>query len=234
GKRGVDTGSSVADLQSVMGDNVLVTERVLETMRSFGSFDVREFVPVSVGSDLPSIPDHFDLAGVAIIHLLHFGLCVESSAEDARVAQRLQPIGMAILHARTSFRQQILKNQDVLGNHAMRGFVAEIPNGDLQRWSTSLTKWLFQFSQMHAAPAAFDLLPPPPVPEFTDVQHFVRSCANLIRIARIQLGPTSEGVGRGGGDGAKRKRLLQSGGDRKRAGVRYCFQFRKTGSCKYG
>ncbi|CAM9560475.1 unnamed protein product, partial [Pylaiella littoralis] len=28
GKRGVDTGSSVADLQSVMGDNVLVTERV--------------------------------------------------------------------------------------------------------------------------------------------------------------------------------------------------------------
>lgn len=68
------------------GNNGFVTELVLEAMRSFGSFDVRDFAPlVSGGSGLPSMLDHVDFAGVATIYFLHFVLCVDASPEGARV-----------------------------------------------------------------------------------------------------------------------------------------------------
>lgn len=71
---------------------------------------------------------------------------------------------------------------------------------------------------MYAAPDSFDVLPPPPDPEFKDVQHFVGNCASLFRVARIQVVNSGGFVGRGDGDGGKRKRQLQGvGGKRRRS-----------------
>lgn len=96
-------GSSVANLQSLRWDNVLLTERVLETTRACTSFDVRDFAPLASGlGNLPSIQDNVDLTGAAIVHMLHFGLYAEVSPEDSTVMERLKPIAMATLYARTS------------------------------------------------------------------------------------------------------------------------------------
>lgn len=80
-------------------------------------------------------------------------------------------------------------------------------------------------------PESFDVLPPPPLPEFNDFEHFVRKCASLLRIARVRLSNPNESGGRVGGESGKRKRQQQQqgGGGRKLADVGFWCQFRKSG-----
>lgn len=79
----------------------------------------------------------------------------------------------------------------------------------------SLTKWLFHFLNMDAAPEPFVGRDSPRVREFTDVRRYVGNCASVLRIAR-QLAIGSRGEGRNEGESGKRRGQQQGGGVSKR------------------
>lgn len=112
----------------------LLAERVPETMRAYGSFDAWDFDPLaSGGGHLPSIPDHFDLTGIAIVHLLHSGMYADESPEDAGGV-----LWRGLRRSRSASRTHALSSAaaeepHVVGKSEMREFVAGVSAGNLRQ-----------------------------------------------------------------------------------------------------
>lgn len=204
---GPDLGSSVGELQSVMGDLLEVNTANAAMLRACGGWKVLDF-HTKGGASTTSVQDHFAILIESIKTLLTYDI-EQSDATGAACLARMQPKFSALDRTRLQLRTHALQNSDIYSDPRGRASLVETINKDLDTFSADIRKWVLLSFDAQVPADSFDRFPVS-IPEFRNVRDLVRSGTQLSRFMCGSSDGARAGSNTSGGE------PVRSGNTRKR------------------